>query len=655
MDLSGNVALIALFVSLIALIIALGQLLISVFSTAEGFRRTNAQVMGAFAQTRDRVFHLTEFRYETRFSTPHFTFHSPDDDSSLLSTWNAAGTNVEGDWSRSEAVYVLAIDTEGNIAQYLDRLIKLSARISKLQRFLNWFGQPFATSHGQLISRGSRAYSAGWLLLMEQLYEDAAKFHQHDEKVRFQYRRSSDMSFAFGPNKTEVRYPAIESHVRSWDLFPPEIVRPIASISLGDLLTLCFRLRITVRNYGPLEFVADGGGHNFSALQIQGLGMVLQYRYDKRNDTTDPQLHANGSFVPCEAADKLAFSIIPRNVQLGMHHDWPIAGEPSENDFTGFISRHFQRLGLSRDSLHMVTSNKERDKNDVWQTFSETLLLLAPFLPIDGLGIVKYQPPIPPDWMNSLLYIREGRIVLRHRLNQKFPDLLQTGFKSPAMPPSRTGSLSDPLRWIGAVLNHFERKNPRQWQGVPSLHIDLLKNAHNESLHQRLKELRKAYTETDNYLASLFNQQNCIPTYQYLVAAHHEMAITVHSAVHREIRNDPRNNDGRQQHLRCADGFRDGTKSPGVWLYKTEMMHRYIEHAIEKKTIIEAYRSKMKVLMDDPSGKRPADLSDEQIRAGWFAMMLRGCLWGWTHFPIFQRGLPYPARYWEDSTPVLIA
>lgn len=92
------VTLIALFVSLIALVIALGQLLTSIFGTAEGFRRSNAQVVEPFSLTRDRVFHLTVLRYETRLSTPYFTFHYPDSDSSLLSTRKVPSTSFEDDW-----------------------------------------------------------------------------------------------------------------------------------------------------------------------------------------------------------------------------------------------------------------------------------------------------------------------------------------------------------------------------------------------------------------------------------------------------------------------------------------------------------------------------------------------------------------------------
>jgi hypothetical protein len=45
--------------------------------------------------------------------------------------------------------------------------------------------------------------------------------------------------------------------------------------------------------------------------------MILQYRYNKTNDTADAVYHGNMKFVQCEHVDKLAFGIIPRNDKVG--------------------------------------------------------------------------------------------------------------------------------------------------------------------------------------------------------------------------------------------------------------------------------------------------------------------------------------------------
>ena len=58
MDTQNNLAIVALIVSLVALVVTTGQLLQQIFLTASRHRRANAQVVGPFAQTRRREFPL---------------------------------------------------------------------------------------------------------------------------------------------------------------------------------------------------------------------------------------------------------------------------------------------------------------------------------------------------------------------------------------------------------------------------------------------------------------------------------------------------------------------------------------------------------------------------------------------------------------------
>jgi len=68
------VALIALLVSLVALIIAAGQLLQQYFGTADGYRRCQQSVMGPRwgAMTKLR-FRRREFRFETLYCVPNIS------------------------------------------------------------------------------------------------------------------------------------------------------------------------------------------------------------------------------------------------------------------------------------------------------------------------------------------------------------------------------------------------------------------------------------------------------------------------------------------------------------------------------------------------------------------------------------------------------
>lgn len=67
MGFSDSTALVALIVSLIALFIALLQLISSLFGTAEGYKRCAHSVIGAWEGLRRRYFHMSEFRFEVKW------------------------------------------------------------------------------------------------------------------------------------------------------------------------------------------------------------------------------------------------------------------------------------------------------------------------------------------------------------------------------------------------------------------------------------------------------------------------------------------------------------------------------------------------------------------------------------------------------------
>jgi hypothetical protein len=651
---SDSLTAVALIASFTALVIALGQLLQQVFGTAEGFRRTNKEIMGLFAQSRDRVFHWSELRFETRFSTPHFTFHYPTSESSLISGIDG-GVALSPNESASRKV-VLAVGDHGHRVDDLNRLIKSATTLSKFQGMLNFLDQYLSSSAGpQALMPGYQAYCASWLTLLDQLYEDDKKFHWAVKGASIIHARGPPKSGKIGPDPRLIRHFAIESHNRSWDLLPLDVVRPLASISFGDLLTLCYRLRLGIRDLSLAQFSADGYGNNFSTLQVQGLGTVVQYRYDRSNDLPGERHSANTKFIPCEEADKLAFSIIPQNPLLGIEKDWKLlrhSGQPLPEA----MREHFRDLGVYDQQFSQAIVQKERDKNNVWRTFTDSLLLLAPFMPIEGLGVVKYQPPISAQWLESTLWCRESRVIFRHRLDRRLPQLPPTGDTIGILPPSR-GPGQAQMHWIGLVLHFFATKYRQNFHANGNGIVGpLQENAHTTHAYDLVQDVRRASQEADAYLASLFNQAHCIPTYVCLVAAHQEMAMRIHDQVNQEVREHSSKKDHKGQKKPWASNREIPQLPPGVkmWDFLVEVMHRYIDEALDGRTIIDSHTKKVKDL-ESSDGRALAVLSDDDIRTGWCTMILRGILWRMIHFPISRPNLPYPSQYWKDNTLILIA
>lgn len=68
-----NIAAAALAIALVAVVTTLGQLLQQYFATADGHRRCQPSVMGAWAQKTRLNWRWKEFRFETLYTTPEIS------------------------------------------------------------------------------------------------------------------------------------------------------------------------------------------------------------------------------------------------------------------------------------------------------------------------------------------------------------------------------------------------------------------------------------------------------------------------------------------------------------------------------------------------------------------------------------------------------
>ena len=148
----NNVSIIALIISLIALVIAFGQLLQQLFGTADRYRRANEQVIGPFAQTRKRLFHFTELRLETVLSTPHIKFRP-----SQMRQMNLVNNDM-----------TMLYDPDYSLDAILYGWIRRS-HTSTVKTLLGHKKKPLVRGHAQANPR-NQALAAGWLVLLDQIW-----------------------------------------------------------------------------------------------------------------------------------------------------------------------------------------------------------------------------------------------------------------------------------------------------------------------------------------------------------------------------------------------------------------------------------------------------------------------------------------------------
>jgi hypothetical protein len=105
----------------------------------------------------------------------------------------------------------------------------------------------------------------------------------------------------------------IKPKTRSWDLMPPDVVRPMASTTLGTLITIAHRLGMVWLDLIPRDgkLRAESMDSSISATLLRGLGIVVEY-----NLGAGPQFRSGKDLlpsfdVPSHDADKVRFCKLP--------------------------------------------------------------------------------------------------------------------------------------------------------------------------------------------------------------------------------------------------------------------------------------------------------------------------------------------------------
>ena len=79
MSTTDDLSAVALVIAVFALFISLGQIVQQYFATAEGFRRCRKDVVGTWSELTKAPFDWRNFRFETRFASPHISLTRPRD------------------------------------------------------------------------------------------------------------------------------------------------------------------------------------------------------------------------------------------------------------------------------------------------------------------------------------------------------------------------------------------------------------------------------------------------------------------------------------------------------------------------------------------------------------------------------------------------
>ena len=105
---------------------------------------------------------------------------------------------------------------------------------------------------------------------------------------------------------------SLKMKTRSWDLMPPDIVRPLASTTLGTIIVMAHRMGMIWKDLRPSEgkLRAEGLGQSISATLVRGLGIVSEYASEPGLVPQDPEMLLWSLRIPSVDADKVRLLIL---------------------------------------------------------------------------------------------------------------------------------------------------------------------------------------------------------------------------------------------------------------------------------------------------------------------------------------------------------
>lgn len=306
----------ALAVALVALLGTLGQLFQQYFGTADGYRRCQASVVGPWAGRTRLKFRWSQFRFETLFTVPHIILRR--------ALWVSAETPEcpyeDGGWilgrpptDKNAGEVNLLIS--GNAADTPELVTWL-----RFLRSLQWTHKKMTLEFGKV--RGARF-----------------EFDQEANDLKLIEYENRNLSL-----------PIVKFEERSWDFMPPDVVKPFARISVSDLGVLARRLGMEWDRFEPAEGIlrAQGNGYSLNSVLVRSVGTMVEFNeilgYGTQNaplpwSAVIPEhVERKTLLIPCAAADKMAFGILPGVSSDFMHRDFAVHDLASATDLVRYFT-----------------------------------------------------------------------------------------------------------------------------------------------------------------------------------------------------------------------------------------------------------------------------------------------------------------------------
>ncbi|CAM1509002.1 Fc.00g027410.m01.CDS01 [Cosmosporella sp. VM-42] len=639
----NQTAVVALVVSLVALLVSLGQLLQMFFSTAEGYRRCAESVMGVWHKTRTRRFRFYEMRFETMFTTPEiillssteryeaaqdytdvYLLQSPGNKGGhfILETVHPQRPNMVAGWSL--AMLRGPRERSAKIAQppyQMEMSVRKGSRTDMLQHRRRKRRSP-ASGNEVLVT---------WILLLEELHNLYSQYwpgecgmcQKIDEATHPPESSTRGTAIPFQNHDPHGgRHDVAIIYRRwSWDFMPPDVTRPLAKTTIGDILVLALRMGMRWRILQPESgrMQADGEGYSLSATQVNSMGIVMRFMRFTALGRHSPQ-----QLIPSTIVDKLLCGIIAGDNEF-VKREFNMIGNNGERRKIHDSGGVLDQIGFLQADLALA-----REK-DYIETTNETVMLLLPFLPLRGSSMVGFRYTFyhPRSSHKAVFHFWEGKLALLRVLESRLQTQLEGQWAY------------DRLAMIHDQLATFARDYYNDFYNIHFKEVVRDWTVDGKSLKDRfVAHCRGVFDFANSILREPgleFHQPSAIgqPRYLYLIAAHARMGLgAIGEAI--QVTNDSGGKDVREEY-----DVPQEPRSFAMEVYEVVRAYaRYIHHPVYG---INVYLNSVGIR-----------LTKEQAEVAWWALMLRGVAWRMAIWQYDWEGDAIPSSLSGNKTPVWI-
>ena len=555
-----NTALAAIIIAVIAFFVTTAQLLQQIFGTAVGYRHCQASVIGEWATLTRRKWRWSEFRFETKFTTPTIR---------LVDVADFAGsrtvTFITGDLESRRKTHMRSVS-------YMDH---------------DESGELRSVSN---LDHDESGEQVGWLKLLDQLHILQSGYN----------RRRLYLDSAFYWQTGRMSWPAITFRERSWDFIPPDIIRPVATSTVGDIIALAHRLGMGWTELRPADGImrAEGGGRSIVSTAVRGFGILLQFNYDRAGK--DDLLHAYEGIIPSVPADKLGFGVIDCMREFGEEIVFEGANE------TEAAKEVMHALHIDAAVIGKYDAYMEQSGNSLG--FSDILGMLAPFMPFRDSFITRVMK-VHRDVDRGPTCSLEGFAVFHSRL-EKY---------------EKEGACSEQMLYLLSTYRQLKEKWGLYWE--PDMH----RNKSFLPTTEFSSEIRKIWGQVRDSLSNIHSYS--VPRFIFRLVASHITQAVEYPELAKSALNDA---EQRQKIEDGLDPLMDRQVAAGMHLY------------IDRIPLIVT-------LMKDEGYDDERNIIDT-----WWTLILRAMLWHRGHQILEGKtrgygGIPVSPTFWGSKLPVYIA